>query len=245
MFKRLMFVFVIALTTVSCQFTETMVLNEDGSGRISISMDMNEMMAFGDMMDDSTKVRVDTIISMKDFLTEKQDSISTLSKAEQERLKKIEKFSFHTFMDPETNEMYFDVFIDFKNIEEADELMNAFEGSGDFMQGMGSDTTVENDPSSGGMVAVKFKFKNGKFTRDAYIKDKAKHKVQMDSLNGAESFMGGMIYKLKYTFPRKIVKSSIDDARYSMDGRTIEIQRTFLEYLRDPDVLDLEIELEN
>lgn len=57
--------------------------------------------------------------------------------------------------------------------------------------------------------------------------------------------MGGMIYKLKYTFPRKIVKSSVDDARYSMDGRTIEIQRTFLEYLRDPDVLDLEIELEN
>ena len=240
-----MFFFVIALTIVSCQFTETMVLNEDGSGRISISMDMEEMMAFGGMMDDSTRVKVDTIISMRDFLTEKQDSISTLSKVEQERLKKIEKFSFHTFMDPETNEMYFDVYTDFSNIEEANELMSAFEGSGDFMQGMGSDTTVDSDPESGGVMAVKFEFKNGKFTRDAYIKDKEKHRAQMDSLKDAESFMGSMTYRLRYTFPRKIVKSSVEDAKYSMDGKTIEVQRTFLEYLRDPDVLDLEVELEN
>jgi antirestriction protein len=245
MFKKLMFVFVTALTTVSCQFTETMILNEDGSGSISISMDMKEMMAFGGMTDDSTQVKVDTTISMKDFLVEKQDSISTLSEAEQERLRKIENFSFRTFMDPDTNEMYFDVYTHFSNVEEANELMNAFEGSGDFMQGLGSDTTVENDPNSGGAMAVKFEFKNGKFKRDAYIKDKAKHKVQMDSLNDAESFMSSMTYKLKYTFPRKIVKSSVEEAKFSMDGKTIEIQRTFLEYLKDPDVLDLEVELEN
>jgi len=245
MCKKLLFVFVIAITTVSCQFTETMILNEDGSGRMSISMDMKEMMAFGGMMEDSTRVKVDTIISMKDFLAEKQDSISTLSEAEQERLKKIENFSFHTFMDPETNEMYFDIYTDFSNVEEANELMNAFEGSSDFMKGMGSDTTVDNDPESGGIMAVRFKFKNGKFTRDAYIKDKAKHKAQMDSLNDSESFMSGMTYRLKYTFPRKIKKASVEDATYSLDGKTIEIQRTFLEYLKDPDVLDLEVELEN
>jgi len=240
-----MFVFVIALTAVSCQFTETMILNEDGSGTISISMDMTEMMAFVGMMDDSTQVKVDTIISMKDFLAEKQDSISNLSEAEQERLKKIENFNFRTFMDPETSEMYFDVYTDFSNVEEANELMNAFEGSGDFMLGMGGDTTVENDPDSGGAMAVKFKFKNGKFKRDAYIKDKAKHKVQMDSLKEAESFMSSMTYRLRYTFPRKIVKSSFDDAKFSMDGKTIEVQSTFLEYLKDPDVLDMEVELEN
>ena len=61
----------------------------------------------------------------------------------------------------------------------------------------------------------------------------------------AEGFMGTMVYKLKYTFPKKIVKSSIEDARFSLDGKTIEVESTFLEYLKNPDVLDLEVELEN
>ena len=51
-------------------------------------------------------------------------------------------------------------------------------------------------------------------------------------------------YTLKYTFPRKIVKSSIDDATYSLDAKTIEVTRSFVAYMKDPNVLDLEIELE-
>lgn len=245
MFKKLLLVTSLALVTISCQFTETMTLNEDGSGRMSISMDMRELMAFGGMMEDSTMVKLDTVISMRDVLREKKDSIATLSKAEQKRLKKIENFNFHTSMDPDSGEMYFDVFTDFKKIEEANEMMSAFESSGDFLQGMGSDTQVENDPESGGVMAVAYSYKKGKFKRDAFIKDKAKHQTQMDSLKSAEGFMKSMTYKIKYTFPKKIVKSSVEDATYSLDGKTIEFERSFLEYMKDPDVLDLEVELEN
>lgn len=244
MMKKLLFAFLIVVTLVSCQFTETMILNDDGSGRMSISMDMKELMAFGGMMEDSTMVKLDTVIRMRDVLLEKKDSIATLSKAEQKRLKKIENFNFHTSMDPDAGEMMFDVYTDFSNISEANEMMNAFESSGDFLKGMGTDTTVENDPESGGIMAVAYDYKKGKFTRDAYIKDKKKHKVQMDSLKSAEGFMSSMTYKIKYTFPKKIVKSSVEDATYSLDGKTIEFERSFLEYLKDPNVLDLEVELE-
>lgn len=245
MIKKLFFALLVTVTLISCQFTETMTLNEDGSGRMSISMDMKELMAFGGMMEDSTMVKMDTIIRMKDVLEEKKDSIATLPQDEQERLKKIENFNFHTSMDPEAGEMMFDVFTDFKNITEANDMMTAFENSGDFLKGMGSDTQVENDPSSGGVMAVAYSYANGKFTRDAFIKDKEKHQVQMDSMKSAEGFMSGMTYKIKYTFPKKIVKSSVEDATYSLDGKTIEFQRSFLEYMKDPDVLDIEIELEN
>ena len=244
MLKKLLFSLVIIVSLVSCQFTETMTLNEDGSGRMSISMDMKELMAFGGMMEDTTMVKMDTIIRMKDVLEEKKDSIATLSKAEQKRLKKIENFNFRTSMDPEAGEMMFDVYTDFKSIDEANEMMNAFESSGNFLKGMGSDTKVENDPDSGGIMAVSYAFRNGKFKRDAYILDKEKHQVQLDSLKSAEGFMSSMTYKIKYTFPKKIVKSSVEDATYSLDGKTIEFERSFLEYLRDPDVLDMEVELE-
>ena len=245
MIKKLLFSLVLVVTLVSCQFTETMTLNEDGSGRMSISMDMKELMALGGMMEDTTMVKMDTIIRMRDVLEEKKDSIATLSQDEQDRLKKIENFNFRTAMDPEAGEMMFDVYTDFKNISEANDMMSAFESSGDFLKGMGSDTTVEKDPNSGGVMAVAYSFVDGTFKRDAYIKDKEKHKVQMDSLKSTEGFMSGMTYKIKYTFPKKIVKSSVEDATYSLDGKTIEFERSFLEYLKDPDVLDLEVELEN
>lgn len=68
--------------------------------------------------------------------------------------------------------------------------------------------------------------------------------MQVDSLKGSESWLKNMKYTLKYTFPKKIVKSSIDDATYSLDAKTIEVTRSFVAYVKDPNVLDLEIELE-
>ncbi|MFT5437160.1 MAG: hypothetical protein ACI840_001813 [Ulvibacter sp.] len=37
---------------------------------------------------------------------------------------------------------------------------------------------------------------------------------------------------------------SIEDANYSLDTKTIEVTRSFLAYMKDPNILDLEIELE-
>ncbi|MEM7085533.1 MAG: hypothetical protein AAF489_05080 [Bacteroidota bacterium] len=245
MIKKLLSVFTIAVVLVSCQFTETMVLNEDGSGTLSVTVDMKEMMAFGDLANDSTMVKMDTVVRIKDVLLKKKDSIAKLSKDQQDRLKKIEDFNFRTFMDPDKGEMFFDIFTNFKKVEEASELMSAFESGGDFLQSTGSDTSIHSDPDSGGAMAVSYEYKKNKFVRNAYITDKAKHQMQMDSMKQAEGFMGSMIYKLKYTFPKRIVKSSIEDARFTMDGKTIEVESTFLEYLKNPDVLDLEVELEN
>ena len=77
---------------VSCQFTETMVINEDGSGRMSISMDLSEMMAFsGEMESDSTITKMDTIIPFKYILEDKKDSIAQLSTREQKKIKRVRK----------------------------------------------------------------------------------------------------------------------------------------------------------
>ena len=244
--RKIVFALVATLVLISCQFTETLTLNEDGSGRISVSVDMSEMMAFSGEFADSAKVeQMDTIMKMKDLLAEKKDSIAQLPKEEQARLKRLENFNFRSLVDSETKEMFFDIYTDFKNVSEANELMNAFESSSDFMPGMGSDTEIKKDPDSGGIMAVKFSFKNGKFVRDAYIKDEEKHKMQLDSIKQAEAFMSSMKYKLKYTFPRRIKSISVDDARFSLDGKTVEFEKTFVEYLKDPDVLDFEVELEN
>ena len=247
MIQRLIFVFILAIGLVGCQFTETMIINENGGGRMSIEMDMSEMMAFGGDFagTDSTITKVDSIISMKELLEEKKDSISQLSAAEQAKLKKLENYNIHMVMDSETNQMVFDVFTEFKSVEEANDLLNGLSQGTSMMPGSGMSADTSNEAESPEILGVSYSFKKGKFKRDGYIKDVETHKRQVDSLKSMEGFMSSMKYRLKYTFPSKIIKSSNTDATFSLDGKTIEMEASFIEYFKDPDILDLEIEIEN
>ncbi|PKA83401.1 hypothetical protein ATE92_1553 [Ulvibacter sp. MAR_2010_11] len=244
MAKRVFILFFMATVLVSCQFTETVVLQEDGSGTISLKMDMGEMMAFGMGMPDSLMTKMDTIVAMKDFLREKQDSISKLSDKQQNRLKKMEDFKIRATMDSDAGVLLFDMFTAFKNVTEANDFFNNFSETSQIVPNMGGDMKFNKDESSEEIMGVSYKFEKGKFKRDAFIIDKEKHQQQVDSLKGSEAFMGSMMYTLKYTFPRKIKKASIKDAKLSMDGKTIEVERSFIDYFKNPDVLDLEVEIE-
>jgi hypothetical protein len=198
-------------------------------------------------MKDSVPVKIDTIINIKQFLEEKKDSISKLSAKDQQKLKSLEKYKIHMTMDSETSEMIYDISTDFKSVSEANDITNSLENAGDFMpsdSGVKTEETKEEEDSPQ-VVGVDYSFKNGIFKRDAYIKDEKMHQQQVDSMKNAEAFMGNAKYTLKYTFPRPIKKSSAEDASYSLDKKTITVQRGFLEYFKNPDVLDLEVELED
>ena len=247
MLSKFVFGLVLAFVITSCQFTETMVLNEDGSGRMAIEMDLSEMMAFGGMETDSVPVKMDTLISMKKFLEEKKDSIATLSLAKQKKLKETENYNVHMTMDSETSSMFVDVYVDFKDVKEANNLMNGLNQGSNFVPGVSMDGAEgeEEKEESPEVVGIDFSFKNGVFKRDAYIIDEKQHQQEIDSMKSAEVFMSSMKYKLKYTFPKKILRSSVEDATYSLDGKTIELERNFIDYMKDPNVLDLEVEIEN
>ena len=245
MFLKGLFLFLLTISLISCQFTETIVFNEDGSGMISIEMDMGEMMAFGGESTDSIATKKDTLIFIKDILEEKKDSISKLPESEQQKLRMMEDYKMRIKMDSEKNELLFNLAVDFKSIEEANNLLEGFDDSMSLMPSTGGDLNFDSDDEvRSDAIAVDYSFKRGKFKRNAYIKDEQKYQIQIDSLKGSESWLQNMNYTLKYTFPRKIVKSSIDDATYSLDAKTIEVTRSFIAYMKDPNVLDLEVELE-
>ncbi len=246
MIKNVFLLLSLAILIVSCQFTETLDLNENGTGRMTIEMDLGEMMAFTDEFGtDSIATKMDTIIYMKDFLEEKKDSISKLSEAKQMQLKKMENYNVHMILDTEKSEMKFNLFSDFKDISEVNDLFKGLEQTASLMPGLDDDESEEEkEEESKDIIGVTYSYKNGMFKRDAFIKDKEMHQQEVDSIKSVESFMGSMKYKLKYTFPRKIKNASVENASYSLDGRTIEVVAGFIDYFKDPDVLDLEIELE-
>ncbi|WP_432412791.1 hypothetical protein [Rasiella sp. SM2506] len=245
MIKKLGLLVLLAVTLVSCQFSETMVLNEDGTGRMSLTMDMSEMMAMMPMQD-TLDMKMDSVMSFKQLFEEKKDSIATLPREEQERLKLLENYQMRILMDPEKQKMEYEIFTDFKSVAEANNLMeglNASETMGGSPMG-NSNKTKEKKESQEQPTAVKFTYENSVFKRDAYIKDPEAFAKISDSIQSLEAFMEDAMYTIKYTFPKKIKSVSIKDAKISSDGKTVTFQKPFLAYMKNPDELDVEIILE-
>jgi hypothetical protein len=148
-------------------------------------------------------------------------------------------------MNSETSEMVYDISTNFKNINEANDILNGLEQAGNMMPKQDSNLEVKKEEDSPEIIGVNYSFKKGIFKRDAYIKDEKLHQQQVDSMKQAEAFMGGSNYTLNYTFPKKIKKTSNPDATFSADKKTVIVQTPFIEYFKNPDLLDLEVELEN
>lgn len=248
MLQKVFVLIALIIVCSSCQFTETMVLNEDGSGNIAVELNMDEFMAMGGAAMDTVAKKIDTVISIKKLMEEKKDSISKLSKKERDDLKKMENFSIRINMDPEKSKMNYNLTSDFKSISEANELVNGLSKASGFVPSMdigGMKSTNPKDDSGTDFMGVQFSFEKGVFKRDAFIKDEKLHQQQIDSLKGSEAFMSGVNYTLKYTFPRAIKTSSSEDATYSLDKKTITLQKNIIEYFKNPDLLDLEVKLED
>ena len=74
--------------------------------------------------------------------------------------------------------------------------------------------------------------------------DKALHKQAMDSMASAEMVLSSANYTLKYHFPKRVKSVSLDGATFSADGKTMIYTINFLEAVKDPTKLNVDVELE-
>lgn len=236
----------------SCQFSENIYINEDGSGNMSFTFDASEMMDMvGNKIQegDDPEKRIDSMLVFKDFLEEKKDSIAKLPKADRDKLMALKDFRMHMLMDPETKEMKFDLITDFKN---TNELQNMFEAMNNASNLQGKGASKVNDPNNpfsafadGGTTKMSYTFKNNTFTRTAKIIDEAAYKTMVDSIGEMAMMFGSSKYRLNYHFPRKIKSVSNKDAMFSADGKTLILEYGFMDYIADPKIFNLEVVLED
>ncbi len=229
--------------TYACNFTEEIHLKEDGSGKLSINFDGSELMQMaGEEMAKSNEKPVDSIISFKELLKDKKDSIAQLPPEEQAKLKKLEPFNMRMVMDPEKSVMMFDLFSDFKDVSEMNDAFSTFQEA----SAIGGNTNPKQEKIKPADQAteVNYSFKKNTFTRTSKIVDQELFQQQLDSLQGAEMFLSGSTYTLKYHFPKRVKSTTVEEATFSADGKTLIYEVNFLDLMKDPSVLDLEVELE-
>ncbi|MEJ2585028.1 MAG: hypothetical protein P8Z38_08285 [Robiginitalea sp.] len=233
------------LLWISCNFTEEIHLNEDGSGTIALSFDGSQLLSLTDSTAAAEQPkRLDSVVRFSDVLDEKKDSIRKLPPAEQERLEKLRPYEMRMITDHEAGEMRFILSREFRDISEVGNAFNAFQDAGALDPAPGENTPMKSAEEVYPSTEVVYSLKGNTFTRRGFIVDSVLHQQRIDSLKGGESFLAESTYKLEVHFPRKIRSASVENATLSMDGKTLFYEVGLLNYLLKPDALDLEVILE-
>jgi hypothetical protein len=72
---------------------------------------------------------------------------------------------------------------------------------------------------------------------------------RLDSLQGnlgqAEMMFAASSYKLEYFFPKKIKSVSLENAVIGEDGKNFTAEINFMEYVKNPQILNVEVTLED
>lgn len=233
----------IACFFVACNFTEEIYFNENGSGKMSISFDGSEMMQ---MLPSSDSIplekAIDSTLVFKDLLVDKKDSISQLSAEQQAKLKRLEPFSLHMKVEPENGIMNFDMYTNFKDVSEVNDAFNAFQNASSIGPIAGGQSMPENAAYE--TTEVHYSFKKNKFKRETVILNQEMFEKSIDSLASAEMFLSSSTYTFKYHFPKRVKSTNIEEATFSMDGKTMIHEVNFLDMMKDPESLLIEVELE-
>lgn len=253
-FKNLIAVVFVAILFVSCAITEKLIINDDNTGKFLYEIDGSALMAMGTQAKNSQNKEqkepeiVDSVISFKEILLEKKDSIAKLSLEEQEKLKRSENFNMHVQVDETKELMKFSFYSDFSSIEELQNITSPIKTLS-MLNNKKQDVEAEMLPDNDALVSFYY---DGKTFRKKSVKEKvAEVETEEDSLIGGmdkEATMQ-MLYsqsnfKVVYQFPKAVKSISIDNAMFSADRKTITVEFPFKEYMEKPEALDFEVEFE-
>lgn len=238
-YKLLTIIFSIILLS-SCTFSEEITLNEDGSGKYNLNMDMSAMMGMMGSLKDSTDTeapqKIDTIMNLKDIMEANQESISDLSDSDKATYEALKDMKIHMKMDEEGGIMIMDFLKDFTNVSELNDIQEKVK----MAQQLQENKVEESQPTN---QKVTFTYSKKSFKRNVEIlklspEDQAKFD---ENLEQSMMFLSSSTYKIKYNFPHKIKSVNLKGAVISEDGKTLTYETVIDSIMKNPKLLDFEV----
>jgi len=250
-------------TISSCTITEKMILNEKGSGKFSYDIDGSQMMSMmGGAMksqsnddaksgDSKKKSKdIDSTFTFKQLLASKKDSIAKLSPEEQEKIKKMERFSVHMVMNEEKGIMNYSMFTDFNSITELQDVMNPVQSMKSMVPGGGKKLSGKDSGFPEDNTSMKFLY-DGKSFKKIVAKKELKKEVSVAEADedseaskikeSLEMVYGQSNFKVVYEFPKAVKSISVPNALFSEDRKTVTIEYPLKDYMENPDKLNFEV----
>lgn len=239
---RILCIVFLSLAVVSCKFSENIYINENGSGKVEFIFDGSDLMQMaGDEMKQGGEQAVDSTFYINDLLEERKDSIAALSPEEQARLYAMKDISVHMVMNPESGEFTFTMYKDFANVNDLQDMF----ASMNELKSLGGDNGAPGGlPVSSGGTQLKYSYTGKKFTRTVKIVNEELFEQKKDSLGEMAMMFGSSTYTLNYHFPKKVKKVSNANAVIGDDKKSVTIEYSFVDFMNDPESLNVEVEFE-
>lgn len=247
--NKLFYLFSIAVLLVSCQITERVYIQESGAVKYETELDFSEMsgMMFTQGKKDSLRLigeyPIDSIMSFSDL--EKMDtklSGGDKSDAEMEFMRVMDKMKVRMVMNDNEGKVIFGV--EEKDINSFNAYMNEIKAAGEKLAKEDKET-ADNLSQSGLLKSMQFKYDGKSFQRIAGDETAGMFEEMDDSTADATRQMMNMFqYKMEYHFPKKIKKASIENATYSLDGKTMTVDVSMMDLIENPDKYNFKIEFE-
>lgn len=232
--------FLLLILVTSCQITETIKLNPDGSGSIEVFQlrDENSYLQLGRPLSDSEKF-TDTLFVFQDYITKYATTFVKFSKADQALFQEHANVKMHVKLDPVQMENFNVVSCDFKKIEEVPNVYESLSLA---------NSLKENYPVLKESFKIKYTFDGATFKRNLVIVDQKKFEEDKKMLEERKKRYGKyklvQSYALKYHFPGKIQSVSNEKAILSPDKKSLTLEFQLLDCLQNPEITNLEVVLE-
>ena len=232
--------FLLLLLISSCQITETIKINPDGSGTMEVLQlrDENSYMQLGRPLSGSEKF-TDTLFVFQDYITKYGTTFVKFNKEDQALFQSHANVKMHVKLDPIQMENFNVISSDFKKIEE---LPNVYESLSL------ANSLKENYPVSKEFFKIKYTFDGFTFKRNLVIVDQAEFdrnkKMLEERKKTYAKYKLVQSYTLKYHFPGKIKSVSNEKAILSPDKKSLTLEFQLSDCLQNPEITDLEVVLE-
>ncbi|STO15427.1 Uncharacterised protein [Flavobacterium hibernum] len=233
-------VLIILFLFVSCQITETICLNSDGSGSIEVYSlrDENSFQQLGKQRFGLDKFR-DTTFVFQDYILQYQGTFIKYNKSDQALFQEHANVKMHIKVDPIQVENFNIVSLDFKKL---DEIPNLYESL------RLANSLKENYPIVKQFYKINYSFDGSIFKRKGIITDQEKFDLDKRNVEEREKMYSKykltQSYTLKYQFPRKIKSVSNEKAIVSLDKKTMTLEFQLSDCWKNPELTNLEVILE-
>ena len=241
--KKYLFLLLIIFAT-SCQVTETLQLNEDGSGNLEVAELRDEQSYMQLAKEDYSKEEVykDTTLYFKDYYKKYEETFNRTGKEDQDFYYKYADVKVHTKKSSYEKEFKTTIFQKFKKVSDLVDLYKAQNYADDikFNYSLAAEEHY---------YKVSYNYVGDKFNRYVKIIDSVYFKENVASIDKLKSDYQGykliQSYVLDYHFPRKIKSVSNPSAKISNDKKSVKLEFLLTDCLQNPEITNLKVLLES
>lgn len=244
----------------SCNVTESIVLNENGSGRFLVSYEMCEdMLAMSETMgganskkEKSTKT-MDTTMVFADIMETYKDSVAALPEDKRLAMEAV-KDMFMT-MNEDEGLMNFGIGLNFNSIDDLKDIseklkkVQGLNAQSDEVSAMTNNSPLGNF-MGGETNKVAYDLSQKGFSRVTTVEkpedseEESVNEVFDETHESNEEFIDyfeAAFYTIKLSFPKAVKSISVEAAEFSEDLKTVTYKANWVDYLKDPKLMDVNI----